>query len=51
MARIPVLSTAHIHKRGFLENLSKGTDGRCIHAIWDDSGVAHLRFASGVLGS
>ena len=46
MARIPVLSTAHIHNRGFLENLSKATDGRRIHAIWNDNADRGQRYAA-----
>jgi predicted dehydrogenase len=36
MARIAVLSTAHIHTDGFLRNIREAKDGRIIHAIWDD---------------
>jgi predicted dehydrogenase len=33
---IAILSTAHIHTKGFLDNLKKGADGRVAYAIWDD---------------
>ena len=33
---IAILSTAHIHTRSFVENLTKATDGRRALVIWDD---------------
>lgn len=46
MTRIAVLSTAHIHAKGFLENLSKATDGRLAYAIWDDVADRGQRYAA-----
>ncbi len=46
MAGIAVLSTAHIHTRGFLENIVRASDGRRIHAIWDDVEERGRRYAS-----
>ena len=34
--KIAVLSTAHIHTDSFLKNITTATDGRTVHAIWDD---------------
>jgi predicted dehydrogenase len=45
LCRIAILSTAHVHTRGFLDNLTKSTDGRCIHAIWDDVEDRGRRYA------
>ena len=42
---IALLSTAHIHTKGFLENLKKGTDGRVAYAIWDDVPERGQRYA------
>lgn len=42
---IAVLSTAHIHTKGFLENIVKAGDGRRIHAIWDDVPERGRRYA------
>ncbi|MBA3684443.1 MAG: Gfo/Idh/MocA family oxidoreductase [Planctomycetes bacterium] len=42
---IAVLSTAHIHTKGFLENLKKGTDGRRAYVIWDDVPDRGKRYA------
>jgi len=36
MANIAILSTAHIHTRSFIDNLTKATDGRRVLTIWDD---------------
>lgn len=36
MANIAILSTAHIHTKSFIENLSKAADGRRALLIWDD---------------
>jgi predicted dehydrogenase len=46
MPRIAVLSTAHIHTRGFLKNLAAGADGRAIAAIWDDVADRGQRYAT-----
>lgn len=35
MARIAVISAAHLHTRGYLENLTRSGDGRSVVAIWD----------------
>ena len=45
MPNIAVLSTAHIHTKGFLENLAKGADGRRAYAIWDDVPDRGRRYA------
>jgi predicted dehydrogenase len=42
---ITILSTAHIHTRGYLENLVKGEGGRRIQAIWDDVPSRGRRYA------
>jgi predicted dehydrogenase len=36
LINIAILSAAHLHLRGFLENLSKGVDGRRAYVVWDD---------------
>jgi predicted dehydrogenase len=46
MARIAVLSTAHIHTKSFLDNISKATDGRQAYAIWDDVPDRGRRYAA-----
>lgn len=46
MPRIAVVSTAHIHTKGFLDNLAKGDDGRAIHGIWDDNVERGQRYAT-----
>ena len=46
MARIAVISTAHIHTRGYLENIVRATDGRRLHVIWDDVAERGQRYAS-----
>jgi predicted dehydrogenase len=33
---IALLSTAHIHTNDFLKKITTATDGRKVHAIWDD---------------
>lgn len=43
--RIAILSTAHVHTRAFLDSIVKATDGRCIHAIWDDVEDRGRRYA------
>ena len=45
-ANIALLSTAHIHTKGFLENLKKGADGRVAYAIWDDVPERGQRYAN-----
>ena len=45
MARIAVLSTAHIHTNGFLEQIEKAADGRALHGIWDDAADRGRRYA------
>jgi len=42
---IAVLSTAHIHTKSFLENISKTDDGRKAYAIWDDQADRGRRYA------
>lgn len=36
MARIALLSTAHIHTRSFLESIVRSSDGHTVVSIWDD---------------
>jgi predicted dehydrogenase len=43
---IAILSTAHVHSKHFIENLSKGTDGRKPYAIWDDVQDRGKRYAA-----
>ncbi|TVR51250.1 MAG: gfo/Idh/MocA family oxidoreductase [Puniceicoccaceae bacterium] len=45
MARLAFLSTAHIHTRGFIENVLKAGDGRTIAGIWDDAADRGRRYA------
>jgi predicted dehydrogenase len=45
MANIALLSTAHIHTKSFLENITKATDGRRAYAIWDDVVERGQRYA------
>ena len=45
-ANIALLSTAHIHTKGFLESLKKGADGRVAYAIWDDVPARGQRYAT-----
>lgn len=45
MARIAVLSTAHIHTRSFLENIAAAHDGRVVHGLWDDVAERGRRYA------
>jgi len=42
---IAILSTAHIHTKGFIEKLVKGTDGRKAYTIWDDVADRGKRYA------
>src|SRR5581483_7839982 len=46
MPNLAVLSTAHIHTKGFLENLAKGADGRRAYVIWDDVADRGRRYAA-----
>jgi predicted dehydrogenase len=46
MPNIAILSTAHIHTKGFLDNLTKATDGRRAYAIWDDVADRGQRYAT-----
>lgn len=46
MAKIGLLSTAHIHTRGFLQNLRDAGDGRGAFAIWDDVPERGRRYAA-----
>jgi predicted dehydrogenase len=43
---IAILSTAHIHTKGFLENIRKTDDGRTAYAIWDDNAERGRRYAA-----
>jgi predicted dehydrogenase len=43
---IAILSTAHIHTKGFLDNITKATDGRQVYAIWDDVPDRGQRYAT-----
>jgi predicted dehydrogenase len=43
---LAIVSTAHIHTKSYLENIAKGTDGRVLHAIWDDVPERGQRFAA-----
>jgi predicted dehydrogenase len=45
MSNIAFLSTAHIHTRSFLENISKASDGRRTRGIWDDVEARGRRYA------
>jgi predicted dehydrogenase len=47
MTRIAFLSTAHIHTKSFIENLSKAGDGRSCSVIWDDNAERGKRYAAG----
>jgi hypothetical protein len=46
MTSIAMLSTAHIHARQFLRNVAEGSDGRRIHALWDDLPERGQRYAA-----
>ncbi|MDR1279210.1 MAG: Gfo/Idh/MocA family oxidoreductase [Opitutaceae bacterium] len=46
MPRIAFLSTAHIHTRGFIDNILKAGDGRQVAAIWDDVPARGQRYAA-----
>jgi predicted dehydrogenase len=46
MPNIAFLSTAHIHTKSFLENIAQGTDGRRVHAIWDEVPDRGRRYAA-----
>lgn len=45
MARIAILSTAHIHTKQFVENIMKATDGRKVVVVWDDVADRGRRYA------
>src|SRR5690606_17463142 len=36
MANIAFLSTAHIHTKGFIQNILDAKDGRKVAVVWDD---------------
>ena len=42
---IAIVSTAHIHTKGFIENILKATDGRRVAAVWDDVPERGRRYA------
>ncbi len=42
---IAFISTAHIHTKGFIEDILKGTDGRQVAALWDDDAERGRRYA------
>lgn len=44
-ARIAFLSTAHIHTKGFIENILGADDGRRVAAVWDDDAARGGRYA------
>lgn len=44
-ARLAFLSTAHIHTKGFIENVLQTDDGRSVTAIWDDVPDRGRRYA------
>src|SRR5436309_9326827 len=46
MPNIALLSTAHIHTKGFIENLVKGADGPRAYRIWDDIPERGQRYAA-----
>jgi len=45
MTRIAVLSTAHIHTRGFLDGIAASDDGRAATVVWDDVPERGKRYA------
>jgi predicted dehydrogenase len=46
MPNIAIVSTAHIHIKGFLDNLAAGADGRRVSAIWDDVADRGRKYAA-----
>jgi len=42
---IAFISTAHIHTKGFIENILKATDGRKVAGIWDDVAERGRKYA------
>mgnify|MGYP000973319925 CR=1 FL=1 len=42
---IAILSTAHIHTKGFLDNIAKANDGRVAYRIWDDVPARGKKYA------
>lgn len=45
MANLAFISTAHIHTKGFIENIIKANDGRKVVAVWDDVPERGRRYA------
>jgi predicted dehydrogenase len=43
--KIGFVSTAHIHTKGFFENILKATDGRKVGGVWDDVADRGRRYA------
>jgi len=43
--KIGFVSTAHIHTKGFIENILKATDGRAVGGVWDDVPERGRRYA------
>jgi predicted dehydrogenase len=43
--RLAFVSTAHIHTSGFIDGILAATDGRCVHAVWDDQAMRGRRHA------
>ncbi len=43
--KIAFVSTAHIHTKGFIENIRKATDGRVVAGVWDDVADRGRRYA------
>ena len=46
MINIGILSTAHIHTKQFIKNITESTDGRRVAAIWDDVADRGKRYAA-----
>lgn len=46
MPNIAIISTAHIHTRDFLKNLTTASDGRRVAVIWDDNVDRGERYAA-----
>lgn len=45
MANLAFISTAHIHTKGFIDNILKAGDGRRVIAVWDDEPGRGQRYA------
>jgi predicted dehydrogenase len=43
--KIGFVSTAHIHTKGFFENILKATDGRTVGGVWDDVAERGKKYA------